>query len=94
LRFAIAELGSNLAPESNMRRISRLTFLHAAFALAFSFIFMAGGTAQTRLSYKDLEQRIKNLNGDSKNFSPILTTPSQQGDPQNFTGKRCQETGG
>jgi hypothetical protein len=55
---------------SGEQRVShfRLTFLYAALALTFSFIFMAGGTAQTRLSDKDLEQRIKNLNSDGKKF--------------------------
>jgi uncharacterized membrane protein YgaE (UPF0421/DUF939 family) len=51
-----------------MDRTSRLTVPWAALALAFSFIFSVAAPAQTRLSDKDLERRIKNLNSDSKKF--------------------------
>ena len=51
-----------------MKRISRSTFLWAVFALALSFICTSTGMAQERLSDKDLEQRMENLNNDSKRF--------------------------
>lgn len=51
-----------------MFRISRLTFLDTTLALSFSCVFATSASAQTRLSDKDLEQRIKNLNSDSKKF--------------------------
>jgi cell division protein FtsL len=51
-----------------MNRISRCTFLWTAFALALSLIFTSVTPAQSRLNDKDLEQRIKNLNSDSKKF--------------------------
>jgi hypothetical protein len=51
-----------------MNRFSRLALLHIALALAFSLFFATIAPAQSRLSDKDLEQRIKNLNSDSKKF--------------------------
>jgi hypothetical protein len=51
-----------------MNRISRSTFLWTALALALAMISTSVVGAQSRLSDKDLEQRIKNLNSDSKKF--------------------------
>jgi hypothetical protein len=51
-----------------MFRISRLTSPGTTLALSFSCVFATSASAQTRLSHKDLEQRSKNLNSDSKKF--------------------------
>ncbi len=51
-----------------MNRISPSAFLWTALALILSLICSTAAVAQTRLSDKDLEQRIKNLNSDSKKF--------------------------
>ena len=51
-----------------MTRISRSAGFWIAFALVLSLFCAATLPADTRLSDKDLEQRIKNLNSDSKKF--------------------------
>jgi len=51
-----------------MKRIPRTTFLMAALALACSLICGSALSAQSRLSDKDVEQRLKNLDDDSKKF--------------------------
>ena len=51
-----------------MNRTSRTTFLMTAFALAFSLTCDPAIKAQSRLSDKDVEQRLKNLDDDSKKF--------------------------
>ncbi len=51
-----------------MNRNSRSTFLWTALALVLLLICTSAAFTQTRLSDKDLEQRIKNLNSDSKKF--------------------------
>jgi hypothetical protein len=51
-----------------MNRISRSAFLGTALALALSFICTSAAIAQERISDKDLEQRMQNLNNDAKKF--------------------------
>jgi Rad3-related DNA helicase len=54
-----------------MHRISRFTFLWTVLALILSVTCSSISSAQ-RLSDKDLEQRIKNLNNDSKKFQSFF----------------------
>jgi hypothetical protein len=51
-----------------MNRISRCTFLWTVLALALSLFSTSTTPAQSRISDSDLEQRMKNLNSDSKKF--------------------------
>jgi len=51
-----------------MTKPSRFIFLVALFALVAPFFSVSPACGQTRLSDKDLEQRIKNLNEDIKKF--------------------------
>jgi hypothetical protein len=57
-----------------MNSIPRTTFLLASFALAFSMVCGSSLSAQSRLSDKDVEQRLKNMDDDSKKFHSSFNT--------------------
>jgi hypothetical protein len=57
-----------------MTRLHRSAALVAMLALLFPFISALPARAQERLSDKDLEQRIKNMNADIKKFRSIFNS--------------------
>jgi cell division septum initiation protein DivIVA len=57
-----------------MTRLHRAAALMAILALVFPLISALPARAQERLSDKDLEQRIKNMNADVKRFRSIFNS--------------------